>query len=115
MYQEAIKKGMEKKMMSLSDVVDALKRKYRHETTPQNIFRYTVDGKVKRPDHLLVERLFEILDLDKHTLPWVSKDRPSDDKISWLEEKSKLLEKLNDAQERLFVAQQRIRELEGNK
>lgn len=82
MYSEEIKKGMEAKKMSLQDVVNDLKQYHDTTTSPQNIHRYATKGMVKRPDFILLEKIFNVLGLDASKLPQNKDERKDDIKSS---------------------------------
>lgn len=76
MISKLLKEKRESLGMSLQDVVGELWSKFRIETSRQNISRYEIEGKVKQPDYELLHAIYEILGLDRSSLPKIEKRSP---------------------------------------
>lgn len=89
-YGSRLREAREAKNMSMEDVVFEIYNRFKIKSSKQNYSRYEVDDKVKRPDYLYLEKIYEVLDLDISVLPHRKNEKASsNDKYKELYEQEK--------------------------
>lgn len=113
-YATLLKEGRKKNdEMSMDGLMDILKTKYGVKMTKQNYRRYENEKELpKRPDYIMLEKVFAILGLDSTLLPHINK--PSTAGYS-VEEKAILLEKIMRLQDKVDTLQEKLENLTGGK
>lgn len=93
-YATLLKEARAKNKISMDGLMEELGQKYGIKMTKQNYRRYeNIESLPKKPDFLMLEKVFNILGLDTTVLPHVTKKPITSSSFS-SEEKVVLLEKI---------------------
>jgi len=84
MYAKLLKEGRDRMGFSMDDLMEELKRKHGVTMTKMNYSKYESDTKQpKKMDYLFLEKVFDVLHLDKSLLPHKGKNDSIEEAEAW--------------------------------